>query len=208
MSVARGIAIGGSLGGAEALGRLLTVLPTPCLPIAVVLHRRVDSTKSLAALVARLSGRAVREVEDDTPLGSGVYLAPADYHLLIDGDRLRLSVDDEVQFARPSIDELFHSAAQSWGSAAAAVMLTAASDDGAEGIAAVAQRGGAVYVEDPATARSHRGPAAALAALAAGGFRPTVGTPEELGAALCEWLSRDRRMPSEGRSRNPERRDS
>lgn len=189
MSAPRGVVIGGSLGGPKALGELLAELPDVAPPVAVVLHRSVRSTETLRALVERLGGRPVREVEDDSALTPGVHLAPADYHLLVDGDRLRLSVDPKVRSARPSIDVLFHSAAQSWGAAAAAVLLTAASEDGVEGIRAIAERGGAVYVQDPDTAESPIAPAAALAALVAVGARPTIGSPAELGRALGRQLT-------------------
>ncbi|MDX1583381.1 MAG: chemotaxis protein CheB, partial [Thermoanaerobaculia bacterium] len=67
-------------------------------------------------------------------------------------------------FARPSIDTLFESAADSWGSRASGVLLTAASSDGAEGIAAIAAARGTTIVQSPESAES---PIAVRAALAA-----------------------------------------
>jgi two-component system chemotaxis response regulator CheB len=105
----------------------------------------------------------VIEPDDKQGLHPGtVYLAPPDYHLLVDGRTLSLSVDEPVNFARPSIDVLFESAAESEFRTVVGVLLTASSDDGANGISAIARAGGITIVQDPQDAES---PTAALAAL-------------------------------------------
>src|SRR5690606_3423790 len=118
-------------GGIEALTEAFAALPSLLrAPIAVVLHRRADSTVSLANLVARRIHRAVIEPDDDEPFLPGrVYLAPADYHLLVEPASLRLDLSEPVFYARPSIDVLFDSAAASYGSRAVAILLSGASED-------------------------------------------------------------------------------
>ena len=94
------------------------------------------------------------------------YLAPADYHLLVEPGRFALSTEAPVTYARPSIDVLFQTAADAYREALLGVLLTGASADGAEGLAAVKAYGGRAIVEDPATAECRTMPAAALAATA------------------------------------------
>lgn len=164
------IAIGTSLGGLNALSMLLGDLrPGLPLPIVVVQHRAISSDgRGLAQLLQEHSGLVVMEAEDKMPLEpKTVYLAPADYHLLVEERGvLALSTDPAVRSARPSIDVLFQTAAKAYGSALLAVLLTGASSDGADGLAAVKARGGRAIVEDPATAECRTMPAAALAATA------------------------------------------
>src|SRR5260370_24602663 len=83
-----------------------------------------------------------------------VSLAPAHYHLLVEGGRLALSIDSPVLHARPSIDVLFESCACAYGERAVGVILTGANQDGAQGLAAIKARGGLAIVQDPATAES------------------------------------------------------
>jgi two-component system chemotaxis response regulator CheB len=178
------IVVGGSLGGCEALREILLRLPADfSLPIAVALHRHRESEDLLAPVVQRGCLLPVREAEDKDPIRGGrVFLAPADYHLLIDRDGFALSTDDPVNFARPSIDVLFESAAEWKQRSAVAVVLTGSGSDGAFGAKRVEERGGAVLVQDPATAAGPWMPAAAIAAVP--GAR--VLSLPEIAAALLE----------------------
>jgi len=109
----------------------------------------------------------VREAEDKEPIAPGrVYVAPADYHLLLDAGRFALSTDAKVLSARPSIDMLFESAADAYLDRVIAVVLTGASKDGANGAARVKQKGGTVVVQDPATAEAKLMPQAVIQACA------------------------------------------
>lgn len=159
------VVMGASLGGLAALDAILGNLPASfAAPMAIVQHRRADADSRLERLLAVRTSLAVREAEDKDPLCPGtVYLAPADYHLLVERGHLALSVDGPVSFSRPSIDVLFESAADAYGPALVGVLLTASSEDGAAGIAAVAAHGGVTVVQDPATAVSPVAPLAALA---------------------------------------------
>lgn len=164
------IAIGTSLGGLHALSQLLSDLPRDFpVPIAVVQHRAAGpDSGGLVEMLREQTGLAVVEAEDKMPLTAAtVFVAPADYHLMIeDRESLALSTDAPVLAARPSIDVLFQTAAEAYGEALVGVLLTGASADGAAGLAAIKARGGRAIVEDPATAECATMPAAGLAATA------------------------------------------
>src|SRR5262245_52222155 len=110
--------IGTSLGGLNALRTLLGGLPAGFpLTITLVKHRTPDADDSLRELLQAVTPLVVREAEDKTPILPGhVYIAPANYHLLVEREFLALSIDEKVISARPSIDVLFESAADSYGS--------------------------------------------------------------------------------------------
>ena len=160
------IVIGGSLGGSDALGEILRHLPASfSLPIAVVLHRHRDSDGLLLPVLQRCTTLPVQEVEDKDPIKAGrVYLCPADYHLMIEADYFALSTDDPVNFARPSIDMLFESAAEWRREAVIAIVLSGGGSDGSTGAKLVHDRRGIVIVQDPATAEGTWMPAAAIQA--------------------------------------------
>ena len=164
------VAVGTSLGGLNALTALLQALPGQFpVPIVIVQHRTVSPDGGgLTQLLQDYAKLRVVEADDKMTMEpSTVYIAPADYHLLIEErGMLALSTDAPVRSARPSIDVLFQTAADAYGTALLGVLLTGASADGAEGLAAVKARGGRAIVEDPATAECRTMPAAALAATA------------------------------------------
>lgn len=159
------IAIGASWGGVHAVGVLLRGLPAELsAPIVIAQHRRDDGPSRLADTLGRRSAIQVVEAADKDPLKPGrAYLAPPGYHLLVERGSLSLSTDDYVRFSRPSIDVLFESVAGAYGEDAAGVILTGASDDGAEGLARIHQAGGVTIVQEPTTAERRTMPDAALA---------------------------------------------
>jgi two-component system chemotaxis response regulator CheB len=161
------IAIGTSAGGLEALSVILPALPQSFkLPIFVVVHVPPDRRSLLPELFRAKCRIPVREPEDKEPIADGtVYFAPPDYHLLVEKDNyLSLSSDEPVFYSRPSIDVLFESAADVYGPALMAIILTGANQDGAAGIKGIARSGGTVIVQDPAEAFAAAMPEAALAA--------------------------------------------
>jgi two-component system chemotaxis response regulator CheB len=164
------VAIGTSLGGLNALIALLGALPDRFpVPIVVVQHRSLSPHgRGLTQLLQEHAHLTVVEADDKMALEAGtVYLAPADYHLLVEEPGLlALSTEAPVRSARPSIDVLFQTAAEAYGAGLVGVVLTGASADGAEGLAQVKARGGRAIVEDPATAECRTMPAAALEATA------------------------------------------
>jgi two-component system chemotaxis response regulator CheB len=158
------VVIGTSWGGLHALRRVLGGLPAAFdLPVVVVQHRHRDSDHLLVSLLQDHTPLKVHEVEDKTELeGGNVYVAPAEYHVLVEVGHLALSTEEPVRYSRPSIDVTFESAADAYGARVIGVVMTGANDDGARGLKRIADRGGAAIVQDPATAESAVMPAAAL----------------------------------------------
>lgn len=159
------VVVGCSLGGYNALQVILGGLPRDYpLPIAIVQHRGIDS-EILASALQELTPLPVREADDKEPIVPGcVYVAPPDYHLLVEVGRFALSTDPRVLSARPSIDMLFESAADAYLDRVIAVVLTGQSRDGAQGAARVKKRGGVVVVQEPSTAEARILPDSAIAA--------------------------------------------
>lgn len=165
----RAIVLGVSMGGVDALKRVLPLLPaTFPLPLVVVIHISPGSGDGLARLLDTLCQLRVKEADEgDVPQAGTVYMAPANYHLLVEQDgSLGLSTDAPVSFARPSVDVLFESAAACHGKALVGVVLTGAGSDGAAGIERIARLGGYTVVQDPADAVMNLMPRAALDRLA------------------------------------------
>ncbi|MBW3621857.1 MAG: chemotaxis protein CheB [Armatimonadetes bacterium] len=148
------VVMGASLGGVSALGTLFEELPSDFpLPIAVVHHRGAASGPQLRSLLQKHARLRLREPLDKDPIEPGfIYLAPADYHLLVEDDHLSLSTEGRVSYARPSIDVLFESAAYSYAEGTIAIALTGANRDGARGAAVVKEQGGYLIVQDPKSA--------------------------------------------------------
>lgn len=160
------VVVGSSWGGLRALSTLLAGL-RPDLPAAVALAQHRSAASDDGGLLEALRGVSrlpVEEAEDKAPIESGrVYLAPADYHLLVDEGSFSLSTEAEVRYSRPSIDVLFETAADAYGSDLVAVVLTGANADGAVGLAAAHGQGAITVVQDPTTAERAEMPHAALA---------------------------------------------
>jgi two-component system, chemotaxis family, protein-glutamate methylesterase/glutaminase len=162
----RAVVIGASAGALEALSAILVALPAGFdLPLIVVVHVPPDRRNVLAQLLNEKCQLSVREAEDKEPIrGGAVYFAPPDYHLLVELDKtLALSSDEPVLYSRPSIDVLFESAADAYGSALTAIVLTGANHDGAKGMRTVIDAGGTGIVQDPQEASASAMPAAAIA---------------------------------------------
>jgi two-component system chemotaxis response regulator CheB len=161
------VAIGASWGGMRALEVVLGGLPGDFpVPVVVAQHRDPDSEDDLLAMLLRRHlALRVCDAEDGQELRPGlVVLAPPGYHMLVDDAHASLSIDELVQFARPSIDVLFDSASEQYGARTLGVVLTGANADGAGGLATIRRRGGYAIVQDPATAERPEMPRAALAA--------------------------------------------
>jgi two-component system, chemotaxis family, protein-glutamate methylesterase/glutaminase len=174
------IAVGASWGGLQAVGALLEGIPKEVeQPIVVAQHRSPESSRGvLEELLQHHIVRPVREPADKEPIEDcHVYVAPADYHLLVEGGHFALSVEARVQFARPSIDVLFESVADAYRDRAIGIVLTGANEDGAAGLAAIKRNGGVSIVQDPATATRRAMPDAAIAASVADAILPL----EEIG---------------------------
>jgi two-component system chemotaxis response regulator CheB len=159
------IVAGGSAGALDALATILPALPAGfALPIAVVLHVPPSRRSHVADVLAAKCALLVKEADDKEPFApSTVYVAPPNYHLLIEPTfTLALSVDDPVLFSRPSIDVLFESAADAYGPGLVGVLLSGANEDGARGLARIEEAGGTTIVQSPRTALVPTMPEAAL----------------------------------------------
>lgn len=161
----RAVVMGASAGALEVLSMILPRLPAHFpLPIVVVVHLPPQRDSLLAQLLAAKCELKVVEAEDkDSLLPGTVYIAPPDYHVLIETDlSVSLSIEDEVLYSRPSINVLFESAADACGDALIGIVLSGANEDGAQGLKAIAEAGGITLVQQPETASSATMPRAAL----------------------------------------------
>lgn len=180
------VVVGSSWGGLSALRVVLAALPAGfSLPVVIVQHRTADSPdQGLAEYYDAYCELPVCTVEDKQPIDPGhVYLAPPDYHLLVERGHFNLSTDARIQFSRPSIDVLFEAAADSYGAATIGVVLTGANPDGAAGLAAIAKAGGFTIVQDPSSAERSEMPTAAIAAV---GEPDLVGSLDEIAPYLTK----------------------
>lgn len=149
------VVIGGSAGSLEVILELISSLPSSFpLPVVLVVHRKRDSGDMLAELLSARARLRVKEAEEKEVLaGSIVYVAPPDYHLLIEKDgSIALDGSERVNFSRPSIDVTFASASQAYGAALIGIILSGANADGAEGLKIIEEHGGLAIVQNPASA--------------------------------------------------------
>jgi len=166
----KAVVIGVSTGGVTALKKLLGALPASFpLTILIVSHIAPDSDDGLAVLLDTLCAIRVKEADEQENIVPGTtYLAPANYHLLVErGGNLAFSVDQPVNFARPSVDVLFESAAEAYGAELIGIILTGAGNDGSHGLLKIKSSGGVAIVQDPADAEMDSMPRNALQLLQA-----------------------------------------
>ena len=160
------VCIGASYGGLSALQVLLPGLSQGFpLPVVIVQHRKKDADDGLCEFLRKRSRLPLIEPNDKEKVEPGrVYLAPRDYHLLIEKSIFALSTESPVGHARPSIDVLFESAAEVYQERTVGVILTGANRDGARGLSRIKAFGGFAVVQDPASAESRAMPEAAMSA--------------------------------------------
>lgn len=146
------IVIGTSAGGLFALSVILEKLPSGYpVPLVVVQHRSKDQKGVLEEVLQIKCKISIKQADEKEKIEGGfVYIAPPDYHLLIENDQtFSLSSDEPVHFSRPSIDVLFETAAMVFKDTLIGIILTGANDDGAAGIAAVKEYGGLTIAQHP-----------------------------------------------------------
>jgi len=159
------VVIGVSAGGLHALSTVLPALPaTFPVPVVVVQHLSPTSDNYSTRYLDSISAIRVKEVDEKEIILPGiVYTAPPNYHVLIEDDMtFSLSVEDRINFARPSVDVLFESAADVYGSGLIGVILTGANNDGSKGLKRIKDAGGLAVVQDPETAEVDGMPRAAI----------------------------------------------
>lgn len=147
--------IGGSAGSLDVVLQILGGLQQKALPpIVIVMHRKSAADSLLTDLLSHKTHMVVKEVEEKEVIQENIiYLAPADYHLLIEKDRsFSLDYSEKVNYSRPSIDVVFQSAADVYGRGLICILLSGANADGSEGFVYVQARGGTTIAQDPSTA--------------------------------------------------------
>ena len=162
------IVIGVSSGGMTALKFIFSALPAAfSLPIIIVQHINAHSDNEWIKLLNNKSQLTFKEADEKEKIENGnVYIAPANYHLLIELDKtFSLTIDEHVNFARPSIDVLFESAAEAYTNKLIGIVLTGSNNDGAKGIKRIKELGGMAIIQDPKTAESSTMPESAIAAV-------------------------------------------
>jgi two-component system, chemotaxis family, protein-glutamate methylesterase/glutaminase len=177
------VVVGTSWGGLAALRTLVAGLPDSFkMAVTLVQHRHKDSDHLLRTLLQERSALRVCEVEDKMPLEHGhIYVAPPDYHTLVEPGHFSLNTDAPVRYSRPSIDVTFSSAADSYGHRTVGIVLTGANADGANGLRRISDRGGLALIQDPETAESKSMPEAARRAVPRARVMPLCGIVEYLG---------------------------
>lgn len=161
----KAIVIGASAGGLQALFELTSSLPADFhLPIIIAQHVHYTQNGSFTQNFNRISKLPVKVADEKEVIRQGhIYFAPPNYHLLIERDEtFSLSVDQRVNYARPSIDVLFESAVYAWSSCLIGIILTGANGDGAEAMRLIKQHGGLTIAQDPSTAESPVMPQSAI----------------------------------------------
>lgn len=189
----RAIVMGASIGGPEALSRVLRGTPRLPVPVVLVQHMPPIFTRQFAARLDSLCASTVLESAGGEELEPGhVYVAPGDFHLELRatarGAQTVLHQGPLVNFSRPSVDVLFHSASRVFGADLLAVVLTGMGNDGCAGSAAVAAAGGTVLVQDEASSVVWGMPGA----VAKAGFAHRVVPLDEVGAAIFAAVQRAR----------------
>ncbi|GAB3925654.1 chemotaxis protein CheB [Larkinella terrae] len=162
----KAVVIGGSAGSIPVVTELLRALPLNFkFSVFIVLHRLKNVPSSMDVILAgKGKGIYIKEPDDKEVIqGHRVYLAPQNYHLLIEADHtISLDYSEPVHYSRPSIDVTFESVAQVYAAGVVAVLLSGANQDGADGLRSVIDQGGTAIVQDPATAEYPAMPQAAL----------------------------------------------
>jgi two-component system chemotaxis response regulator CheB len=179
------VVVGTSWGGLVTLRAVLGALPSGFgAAVVVVQHRGAGAQPgAFRDVLAAATPLRVCEVEDKQLLEPGnVFVAPPEYHTLVNGALLELSVDEAVDHSRPSIDVLFTTAAESCRDRCVGVVLTGANADGAAGLARFAELGGEAIVQEPDTAERAEMPRAALLAVPSARVLP----PEQIAPVLVE----------------------
>lgn len=159
------IVLGASAGGMDIIGMLVSSLPENfSIPLLIVHHLSATSDGAWAAMLNDRSRIKVKEADEKELVEPGtVYIAPANYHLLLEPDlTLTLTIDERVSFARPSIDVLFETAADSCKGQLIGIVCTGGNSDGAKGLLHIKQKGGVTVVQDPETSKASSMPLSAI----------------------------------------------
>lgn len=148
--------IGGSAGSLNVLLRVLPDLDVNIsFPIIIIVHRRQGADSLLAALLSARTKLIVKEADEKEKITTGtVYIAPSDYHLLIEHDEtFSLDYSEKINYSRPSIDATFQTAAEVYKTELACLLLSGSNADGVNGLKSVKAWGGMALIQDPESAQ-------------------------------------------------------
>lgn len=160
------VLIGGSAGSLKVLFELLPSLDENLgFPIIIVVHRKAAPDSHLESVLKKHTKLRAFEIDDKMALEANtVYLAPADYHVLLETPtELALDYSEKLHYSRPSIDVTFQSGAEIFGKKTVAMLLSGANHDGVQGLKQVKSAGGLVLIQDPETAEVDLMPREAMA---------------------------------------------
>lgn len=146
------VVIGASAGGLSTLEKILENLnPGILTPILICQHMGSDTGDSIMKLLKKHSVVEVSEpIDKEVILDNHIYIAPADYHMVVEGDRsISITIGPKVNYCRPSIDVLFESAAEAYLGRTLGVLLTGANCDGTAGFKKIKDFGGITIAQDP-----------------------------------------------------------
>lgn len=156
MSKCDAFIIGGSAGSLEVLLKVLPLVrPDLSFPIVIVIHRKHGADSLLPDLLSARTSLRVKEVEEKEEMLPGtVYVAPSDYHTLIELDHsFSLDYSEKINFSRPAIDATFQTAAEVFQKKLVCLLLSGSNADGVMGLKSVKEWGGVAAIQDPETAQ-------------------------------------------------------
>ena len=152
----RALVIGGSAGSLDVLLKVLPEINSNLdFPIIIVLHRKQGADSLLSDLLSYRTELKVKEADEKEKIMKGcIYIAPSDYHLLIEKDHtFSLDYSEKINYSRPSIDVTFQSAADTYGDKLVCLLLSGSNADGVNGLIATKKNGGIIWAQDPETAQ-------------------------------------------------------
>jgi two-component system chemotaxis response regulator CheB len=159
------VVIAASAGGFQPLRRIVAALPIPCLGAVFIVMHIGSHPSVLPSLLSSANKLPAAFAQDGASIEAGhIYIAPPDYHMILEADRIRLTQGPKVNYARPAADPLFISAAEAFGKRAIGIVLSGGGEDGAAGLRAIKEHGGTALVQYPGEAEHSSMPRAALAA--------------------------------------------
>lgn len=148
--------IGGSAGSLDVLLKVLPTIDADILfPIVIVVHRKQGTDSLLPDLLSSRTSLQVKEADEKEKLTAGlIYIAPSDYHLLVERDStFSLDYSEKINYSRPSIDVTFQTAAEVYKEKLVCLLLSGSNSDGVNGLKSVKEWGGTALIQDPKTAQ-------------------------------------------------------
>jgi two-component system chemotaxis response regulator CheB len=149
------LVIGGSAGSLSVVLNIIPLLKKEMnIAVIIVFHRKPSDDTALVDMLSHRTSLEVRETGDKDILEPGViYIAPPDYHVLIEKDKtITLDDSEKINYSRPSIDVTLETAAEAYGKKLMCVLLSGANADGVQGLVTARQLGAYIVVQDPKTA--------------------------------------------------------